>query len=173
MHHFRAVNKIPLSSPVKLISEELHYFLWDTALQVCHRRPSQLWCLHSKCKNGHFVLVGWSGTPLTPLGFPSRQNFLLKGAAISSGCEFCFVPLWICLAICRVKGESKGAQTGRVFCKLYPMESLQGLETPTAGGRGKGGWEQQTPLQATQSASFSPCQRHWQYQSSSTSNNLL
>lgn len=32
------VNKIPLCSPVKLISEELHYFLWEAALQMCHGR---------------------------------------------------------------------------------------------------------------------------------------
>lgn len=53
------VNKIPLCSPVKLISEELHYFLWDTALQMCRGSPAQLHCLCSTCKNGHSVL-GWA-----------------------------------------------------------------------------------------------------------------
>lgn len=52
------VNKILLCSPVKLISEELHHFLWDTALQMGHRSPARLRSLCSKCKNGHFVLAG-------------------------------------------------------------------------------------------------------------------
>lgn len=74
--------------PVKLISEELHDFLWDTALQMCHRRPTRLCCHHSKCKNGHFVLLGWKWHWLlwSPLGFPSGQNFLLRGGAGGSGC---------------------------------------------------------------------------------------
>lgn len=92
-----AENKIPLCSPVKLISEELHNFLWDIALQMCHGRPAWLCCHHPECKNGHFVLLDWKWHSLlwSPLGFPSGQNFLLRGGAVGSGCVCDFV-LFLC-----------------------------------------------------------------------------
>ena len=79
-------------------------YLWRAAqlpvryrLQMCHGRPAWLCCHHSKCKNGHFVLLDWKWLSLlwSPLGFPSGQNFLLRGGAVSSGCVCDFV-LFLC-----------------------------------------------------------------------------
>lgn len=150
----KAANKIPLCSPLKLISEELHYFLWDRAPQMCRGRPAGLHCLRLECKNGHFVLQAESDTHSPhPCGGYQVDNFLLRGGATGSRVvcvQSCFVPLW---TIFKAQGENEEVQCRTTLFKLYSMEPFQRLETPVAGGPGWSGWEQQVWLQALPSAS--------------------
>lgn len=129
----------PLCSPVKLISEELHNFLWDIALQMCHGEtrlavlPSprvQEWALYCWTENDTLCSDPHWGSQVDKL--PAKR----RGCGQWMCVWFCFVPLWICLVIYRAKGKARGQSVAQCFANCTPGNPSKGWRPWKAGSRG-------------------------------------